>query len=337
MFDANVELEAVSEAGTAAPPPSLESSSISTSSAAFFNACVRAAVPALKHGLGVAVLDWETAGGILLHDSPWKQSVALHVRRSSDDNQTCSLAPDEVVERLSVQVHSCMLRSTSDDSVEIPSPWQDMCEQIVAFDAEVSLDIDLNDEVTFDVSGTAGFWSRLVADVSLRDAHVSTRLRAFLNPAAMQLKVAIIEPTTVVWDCEMHLQWGVPLPDWLEDTWLASSLKQKLEAYTVHSPIEVDLSGRAAADGTPPPPGAFDYLLHAGLQAVQSASTPTPAPSTPPSQVIDGAHGQAAQQRQRPPRPSARRQLQPNKRSRANRGKGTPGPARPTVALAQVL
>ena len=85
-------------------------------------------------------------------------------------------------------------------------------------------------------------------------------VRAFSNPAAMALKIALVEPR-VIWDLEIHLQWGIPLPDWLEDKWLASSLQKKLETYTIESPIELDLASRKAEDGKPPPPGA---LRHSG-------------------------------------------------------------------------
>ena len=53
--------------------PPLVPSSNDAYASALFNACASAATPALKLGLGHAVLNWEEAGGILLHSDGDKE------------------------------------------------------------------------------------------------------------------------------------------------------------------------------------------------------------------------------------------------------------------------
>jgi len=264
---------------------------------ALFNACASAATPALKLGLGHAVLNWEEAGGILLHE--FSDEWTLHIRRCGEQDVfdaaasisaagASALSADEIVKGLSVECTSCELREALDPPAGNPS-WLGVTSQLVCFDAVVCIELDLKDNIAFEVRAGNNMLAGIVDEVSLLHGRISATFRCYLNPAAQQLRVVILSPH-VDWDIEVKLLLGMPLPDWLEDGVMARALERRLAAFTHDQPLEVDLAEKRAlgADAAAQPSARGNavsaqepalrtdrvgYLLEEGLPAVQPTAT----------------------------------------------------------------
>lgn len=98
------------------------------------------------------------------------------------------------------------------------------------------------------------WYTPTLGSVAIKHLTLGCRLRLWFSASASMLAIAFLEPPTVHWDIEMALLVvGIPLPDSVEDDWLAKSVKNVLVGITVGSPLELDL--------TKPPPDAGVALM----------------------------------------------------------------------------
>ena len=165
-----------------------------------------------------------------------------------------------MVRRLGLECVSCRLRNIEGvDGVAVPSgepSWEGIESQLVCIDVDCTLFIDVDDRVEFELRSTKRSWvdpTAWVDGLTLKHGTLSLSTRCFVNPAASLLRVAVLG-CQANWDVELTLKGGVPLPDWLEDGFLARALERRLKQYSCEAPLEVDLLGwqrRMPAEGGP--------------------------------------------------------------------------------------
>jgi hypothetical protein len=274
------------------------------SSSVLVNAFLGAMTPALQHGIGSSIVNWDEAGAVLMHSDEW----SLHVRRCGDaegggGGGGGTLLANEVVRGLRLECLSCELRPDAliNDPWGGEPSWQGIESQLVCFDVELKLLLDLDDRVEFELrSAQWPSWTDPAKWVphgldpyglALKHGTLSVAARCCINPAASLMRLAVLR-SAAEWDVEISLKDGVPLPDWLEDGWLARALERRLAMYTCESPLEVDMLGRqrgVPARGGAAPAGAATSsatgtsTTHDGPRG--EAQPLVPVPAQPPSQA----------------------------------------------------
>ena len=87
------------------------------------------------------------------------------------------LAPSDILEELSINVMDVELLAL--DIKELPAAWAHLPTQLVCFDMEAFMGVDLFDDIAFEIEG-GGFWTSMVNDVFATTSPHSCRPRRIL-------------------------------------------------------------------------------------------------------------------------------------------------------------
>lgn len=221
--------------------------------------------PTLRHGIGRLIAEWDEQGGLFLGRSDAAEpTYTLKVAGLSGATEGVASSgpdPERCCEAVCVSV---MRLDLVPDCPIVPPEWAGLASQLVCFDATLRLEIDLDDDVCFELHGDR-WWSRNLGKLEVKELCVTVACRCFLNASAKVVKVAITGTPDVQWDIELSLlAFGLPLPDAVEDGWLAQAVARKLEDYTVERPWTCELGGASK--------GTVSRLLDLGLAAQHGAS-----------------------------------------------------------------
>lgn len=197
-------------------------------------------IPMLSRALeGMLRFAQENFGGLPL-GNPLNPTYKLRlVGQSGPDSY-----PDKVIEKLSVKLTHVYVTEPKDNVYIPPELSKIPRAELIVADVEVVISLAFNGEnVAFQLYG-AKWFAPSVGQVGFKDLFVKARARVWWSVHAPKLLfLAFDEDPSVKWDIEIELlAVGIPLPDLIEDEWLAWSVRRVLAHFSFKKPIKIDMN-----------------------------------------------------------------------------------------------
>jgi len=237
-----------------------------TSAKAFLNALIRTALPAVCRGVERLLIEANKTGGLPLgvdsldKDPPYK----LRVLKSGPEE----LQEGDILKKLNLEVRSLTAVETGDavDVSKLPTHMKAGASEVLMLDIEVDAQVDFreaapdengnrNSKVEFQIHGEK-WWSPTLGQIGIETLHADATLRVWWSLGLNMLAVAFLKEPILKWDIEVSLSAvGIPLPDGVEDTFVAWSLRKILSCFDADHPLEIP-----QGDMSKPPAPLLDMM-----------------------------------------------------------------------------
>lgn len=207
-------------------------------------------LPVVKRGIGMQLLRENRKNkGLLLNEGCKLQLV----RKGTDTD--AGIKPDDIIRKMEASVRHAqvatfealvLVKNGDDKWTRIAVSPQGHVDVAKKHELELDLDMDLTIQfgsyVEFQLRGQDWHSPNFGLAVSTLKTHAKLNMR--FDALTAKLAVAFYEPPIVQWDLELRLLpelVGIPIPDFVEDSLLASSLCAVLGTYGVHNPIVIPI------------------------------------------------------------------------------------------------
>jgi len=211
------------------------------------NAMIQTTLPVLKRGVELLLIEQNRSGGLPLFTELRDQSPVYRLRILKQDGG--ELRPGDIVKKLDVRVcdvEACRTCDVTDDELSrMPAEVRKIAKEVLMLDLEVDVDLDFREEgsdaskIDFQVHGER-WWSPTLGSVSIDTLHAHAKVRVWWSLNMQKLFLAFHEEPQIKWDIEASLlSLGIQLPDSIEDSFVAWSLRKVLAWFDLDHPLEL--------------------------------------------------------------------------------------------------
>mmetsp|Transcript_153237 Transcript_153237/g.471418 ORF Transcript_153237/g.471418 Transcript_153237/m.471418 type:complete len:273 (-) Transcript_153237:94-912(-) len=219
----------------------------------FLRNVITTTLPGVRRAVEDLLIKKNEDGGLPLFVQQADESPTYKLRILKQGSMP--LMPGDIFGHFDVQVLElrAIAAANSESTSTLPEDMRAVAEEVAMIDIEVQAGLDFRKGdsgdagIAFQVHGER-WWSPTLGVVSINTIHARAHVRLWWGMCFQKIVIAFLEEPDVSWDLEASLfSLGLPLPDSIEDTFVAWSLRKALWQFNLDNPLEVPLQEASRA------------------------------------------------------------------------------------------